>query len=112
MGLNAGRPLSSPQKEAGHLNPRVVKEPSQFSGAKRMQTAERIGRIEHKVASPTQQLSQGANRPGKAQGRQPPHLDGAALGDHLLVVAVGAFTGRAHGVELLPLLAAPLNGTD
>src|SRR5688572_20736647 len=112
MGLNVGRPLSSPQKRGGSSQPRVVKEPSKFSGTKRMQTAERIGRIEHKVASPAQQLPQGANRPGKVKSSQPPHLDGAALGDHLLVVAVGAFTGRAHGIELLPRLAAALNGAD
>jgi hypothetical protein len=31
-------------------------------------------------------LSQGANGACKAQGRKPPHFDGTALGDHLLVV--------------------------
>jgi hypothetical protein len=72
MGLNAGKPLLSPQKRGWSSQPRVVKEPGMWSGAKRMQTAEGIGRIEHKVASPTQQLSQGANRPGKAKGSQPP----------------------------------------
>jgi hypothetical protein len=77
-----------------------------------MQPTECRGRIEHKVAGPTQQLPQGANRPCKAQGGSPSHLESAALGDHLVVVTVGAFTGRAHGIESLPRLAAPPHGSD
>src|SRR5215472_16347459 len=74
MRLNVGRPLPSPQKRGRSSQPRVVKEPSRFSGAKRMQPTECIGRIEHKVAGPTQQLPQGANRPCKAKGGESSHL--------------------------------------
>jgi hypothetical protein len=86
MQLNVGRPLPSPQKRGWASQPHVVKEPGQFSGPKRMEATERIGRIEHKVAGPTEQLPQGANGACKAQGRKPPHLDGAALGNDLLII--------------------------
>ena len=46
--------------------------------------------------------SPGPNGPGKANSLEAPHAEGAAVGDHFLVVAVGAFTGTATPIEMLP----------
>ena len=81
MRLNVGGPLPSPQKRGWSSQARVIKEPGKLLGTKRMQATERIGRIEHKVAGPTEQLPQGANGTCKAKGRESPHFDGAALGN-------------------------------
>ncbi len=53
--------------------------------------------------------SPGPNGPGKANSLEAPHAEGAALGDHFLVVAVGAFTGTASPVEALSRRRAALD---
>src|SRR5918999_1884949 len=90
---------------------RVVKE-RHCSGLSHAGLAQGIGGIEDEGQGPAQQLRQCPHCPRKAKRLASPHAQGMGPGNHLLVVAVGALTGTACGVELLPSLAAALNGSN
>jgi hypothetical protein len=79
------------------------------SGLDRRAAAQGVGDMEHKVQSAPQELRQGPESPCEAKGVEPPHPEGTAVGDHFLVRAVGALTGRACGIEVVPRWSAALD---
>jgi hypothetical protein len=77
-----------------------------------LELVSRIGDIEYKVQRPTQQLSQSPDRSGKTKRLETSHAQGVRLADNLLIITVGALTGAASPIEVMPRLGAALDGPD
>src|SRR6266567_8235443 len=71
-----------------------------------------IGHVEHKVQRPTPQLGECPDRPGKAKRLETPHAQGVGVAHDLLIIAVGAFTGTASSIEVMPRLGAEMERTN
>src|SRR5262245_10174300 len=105
---DAPRPLVPREPPRGVHQPCVVKEPCRLSLG-HWHFALCIGHVEHKVQRPTQQLGQSPDRPSKAKCLETSHSHRVSLSNHLLIIAVGAFTGTASPIEIMPRLGATLH---
>ena len=91
------------------MTPLLVVKEQRCLGLGQWHLVPRRGDVEHKVQRPAQQLGQCPDRPGNAKCFETPHAQRVSLTDNLLIIAVGAFTGAASPIEIMPRFGATLN---